>query len=232
MTGDGILIDAGYNIAGVEVRKGRIRDVVVSSSNDNARKATEITFQFGTTGTVPSDGNIVIFMPCSMPAPKLLAFNGLARTGTPQLISENFVLTIRLGGGRSSNTSNISSNKVMGTTALDPADGISLTIGEIINPAAGSTAVYTLRTTFSDSSKVIDEATVPGLGVSAGMFLTCSVSGTEARAGQPNSISLAFSTTGFVPDNALILLGVPNGLGLSMPLTTRVINSTCCYVTF
>jgi hypothetical protein len=37
MTGDGILIDAGYNIEGVEVRKGRIRDVVVSSSNDNAR---------------------------------------------------------------------------------------------------------------------------------------------------------------------------------------------------
>ena len=122
MTGDGILIDAGYNIAGVEVRKGRIRDVLVSSSNDNARKATAMTFQFGTTGTVPSDGNIVIFMPFgySMPAPKLLAFNGLARTGTPQLISENFILTIRLGGGRSSNTSNISSNKGTGTTALDP----------------------------------------------------------------------------------------------------------------
>jgi hypothetical protein len=107
-----------------------------------------------------------------------------------------------------------------------------LTIGGIINPAAGSTAVYTLRTTFSDSSKVIDEATVPGLGVSAGMFLTCSVSGTEARAGQPIIVSLAFSTTGFVPDNALILLGVPNGLRLSMPLTTRVVNSACCYVTF
>jgi hypothetical protein len=92
--------------------------------------------------------------------------------------------------------------------------------------------VYTLRTTFSDSSKVIDEATVPGLGVSAGMFLTCTVSGTEARAGQPIIVSLAFSTTGFVPDNALILLGVPNGLRLSMPLTTRVVNSACCYVTF
>jgi hypothetical protein len=225
MTGDGILIDAGYNIAGVEVRKGRIRDVLVSSSNDNARKATAMTFQFGT---------IVIFMPFgySMPAPKLLAFNGLARTGTPQLISENFILTIRLGGGRSSNTSNISSNKGTGTAALDPTDGISLTIGGIINPAAGSTAVYTLRTTFSDSSRVIDEATVSGLGVSAGMFLTCSVSGTAARAGQPNIVSLAFSTTGFVPDNARILLGVPNGLGLSMPLTTRVFNSVCCYVTF
>ena len=87
---------------------------------------------------------------------------------------------------------------------------------------------YIIRSTFNDPTKVIDEAQVPGMGISTGMFPTRSVTISETRAGQPNTVRVDFSTTGFIPDNALIRVSVPNGLGLSLPSATQVTASTCC----
>ena len=220
-TGDGLVIDDGSFIAGVQVGKGKLRDVFVTSTDDAARKETDMTFIFGTSGTVPGDGKILIIMPFGyyMPSPTLLAYNGLGRTGTPQLSSSGLILTIQLGGGHVNATSTTSQSFNAGAV-LDATDGVSFTIGGIINPGAGSTASYIIRTTFPDATKIIDQEEVPGMGISTGMFPWRSVSVGETRSGQPTTVRISFSTTGFVPDNTLVLLGVPNGLGLSLPIPT------------
>lgn len=221
MTGNGAVIDEGNSIAGVQVAKGLLRDVQISSSDDAARKETQMTFTFGSTGTIPADGKFLIIMPFGyyFPSPSLVAYTNLGRTGTPVLSADGLTLTIQLGGGVQNAT---------GSTVLDETDGISFTISGIINPGAGSTTPYVLRSTFNDPDKIIDEVQVPGMGISTGMFPLRSVSISETRSGQPNTVTVHFSTTGFIPNNALIRLTVPNGLGLSLPTTTQVIASACC----
>ena len=59
VTSDGQSIDEGNNIAGVYVPKGKLRDLSVVSSDNAARKESEITVTFGSTGRVPGNGKIV-----------------------------------------------------------------------------------------------------------------------------------------------------------------------------
>ena len=218
----------GMSIAGVDVPKGQLRDVSVVSSDNAARKECEMTFTFGSSGRVPGNGKIVIIMPFGyyIPAPTLTSYNGLGRTGTPVLSVSGLILTIQLGDGHFTDRNQTFNGSQ--ATVLDPTDGISLTIAGIINPGAGSTTPYILRTTFPNADNIIDEAQIGGTGISTGILPTRSVSTSDLRAGQANNLTLAFTTTGFIPDNALILLGVPNGLGLSLPVPTEIVHATCC----
>jgi hypothetical protein len=127
MTGDLRPIDEGLSIAGVDVTKGHLRDVQITSSDDAARKETQITLTFGTTGTIPADGKFLIIMPFGyyFPSPSLVAYTNLGRTGTPTLHAAGLTLTIQLGGGVINAT---------GSTVLDETDGISFTISGIVNP--------------------------------------------------------------------------------------------------
>ena len=187
-----------------------------------------MTFTFGTSGRVPGTGKVIIDMPFGyyMRAPELIAYNGFGRSGTPTLSASGRTLTIQLGNGRFTDT-NLTLNG-SASTWLDRTDGVSVTIAGIVNPGAGSTGAYVIRTTFASANQVIDQVVVPGLGVATGMFPTRSVAISEKRAGQPTLVEVRVSTTGYVPADALLQVAFPKGLGLGLPAPTQVINSTCC----
>jgi hypothetical protein len=157
-TGEGAPIDVGDEIPGVQVDKGSLRDVTVTSSDNAARKQTQITLTFGTSGTVPADGKILFQLPFGylLLAPTLLAYTNLGQTGIPSLSVSGQTLIIQLGGGGGA------VGEGGAALALDTTDGVSLTFGGIVNPGAGSTDEFVLRTTFLNQRLVIDEAQVLG----------------------------------------------------------------------
>jgi hypothetical protein len=103
-----------------------------------------------------------------LPAPTLVAYNGLGRTGTPVLSVSGLTLTLQLGNGQFNPVSNRTLNDASQAIVLDPTDGISLTLAGLVNPGAGSTSSYILRTTFPNADNIIDEAQVGGTGISTG----------------------------------------------------------------
>ena len=64
---------------------------------------------------------------------------------------------------------------------------------------------------------------VPGLGISTGMFPFRAVELNETLAGMPSTVTLRFSTTGYIPTDGLIRLVVPRGIDLSLPFETDVV---------
>jgi len=217
-SGSNDAIDQGLNVPGVTVQRGELRNVVVTVSDDAARQLSEYTFTMSTTGTVPGNGKFRIQLPFGyyLSAPTLVGYNGVGKTGVPTLTYYGLTIIIQLGAAANS------------TEAIDATDGVSFTIGGIVNPGAGSTASYTLQSTFFDLDKVIDQAIVQTVGIVTGMFPSRSVSLSENRAGQTNSITVDVSTTGFIPDNAQLRVSLPSGLGASLPTTSIVTFSQCC----
>ena len=200
------------------MKRGQLRNVVVTVSDDAARQISVYTFTMSTTGTVPGNGKFRIQLPFGyyLFAPTLVRYNGVGKTGVPTLTYDGLTLIIQLGSPANS------------TEAIDATDGVSFTISGVVNPGAGSTKSYTLQSTFFDVEKVIDEAIVQTVGIVTGMFPSRSVSISENRAGQTNFITVGVSTTGFIPNNARIRVSLPRGLGSSMPTTTIVSFSQCC----
>jgi hypothetical protein len=217
-SGSNDLIDAGIDLPGIMVEKGRLRNVQVTISDNAARQIAVYTFNMGTTGTVPGNGKFRIIFPFGyyLYAPTLVGYNGLGKTGVPTLSYSGLTIIIQLGAPANS------------TEAVDATDGVSFTIGGIVNPGAGSTGSYIIQSTFFDVGKVIDEARVMIVGITTGMFPSRSVTLAENRAGQRNAISVSVGTAGFIPNNAQLRITLPSGFGPSLPTNTTVASSQCC----
>jgi len=218
LSGSNAVIDAGMDLPGILVEKGALRNVLVTVSDNAARQIAEYSFTMSTTGTVPGNGKFRIIFPFGyyLYAPTLLGYNGLGKTGVPTLSYSGLTIIIQLGALANS------------TEAVDATDGVSFTIGGIVNPGAGSTGSYTIQSSFFDVEKVIDEANVVTVGITTGMFPFRSVVLSENRAGQQNAVKVSVGTTGFIPNNAQLRITLPSGFGASLPTTTMVASSQCC----
>ena len=218
LSGNNDVIDQGTSLPGIQVGRGALKKVVVSATDDAARQVSEYSFTMTTTGTVPGNGKFRIVLPFGyfLFDPQLIGYNGLGRTGIPTLSHSGLTLIIQLGGLANS------------TEALDATEGVSFTIGGIVNPGAGSASTYTVQSTFFDASKVIDEAIVPTIGIVTGMFPSRSISISENRAGKTTVITVNVGTTGYIPDDARLRVMLPGGLAASLPSTSTIESSTCC----
>ncbi|EKX49173.1 hypothetical protein GUITHDRAFT_136329 [Guillardia theta CCMP2712] len=101
-------------------------------------------------------------------------------------------------------------------------------VSGIVNPGAGSTNSFTIRTTFFDPTRIIDDSSVPGVSITTSVFPTRGITYSNLLSGQQLLISVNFSTVGYVPDNAIIHVGMPDGFGINLPTSSYIFSSTCC----
>ena len=200
-----------------QVAKGVLQEVALTSTQAAARQETEMSFTISTTGVVPADGKIVVTLPFGylLQAPVLQSYTNLGSTGVPSLQVSSQTLVLQLGGGNATSP--------QAASELEATRGVSFRVSGLVNPGAGSTEPFVIQTTFNDATSVIDEARVAGVGIATGMFPARQVTLQSFRAGQANAVDVSVTTAGLIPDNALLQLVVPNGLGLSQPLPTQVI---------
>eukprot|EP00935_MAST-01C_sp_MAST-1C-sp1_P001473 g1473.t1 len=217
---DDVDIDVNDNVAESNIF-GTLGSPTVTLSDNIVGLTPAITISFVPTGPIPADGTIVVQFPSTS------AFTDVSLAAIDSSVTP--VSWLALGENAPTVVGNNAAMTVTITRdgsghMIEPPDTVKFALANIVNPPqSGATGAYTIKTTFSDGSTLIDDGTAAESNIVAGT-VEATVTLLSLVAGESTTATVTFTTASIIPNDGKIVVDFPDGFTFSgTPSATSLI---------